>query len=216
MDAKDYQQGSSRLSLLRRKESESRAAFCAYWASQHAALAVKLPGLERYYQNQVVETLWSSRGDPIYAVDGLPELYFGPGANGSEKETEQVVNQLIQDEPKFMSGLTGLNVENFSHRQAAEKVIVMGAVHPGPLPAEARGDLDKLAAADLISVVRTWARPTLWSEPKPPASFAVLWFAERGAAKRAFGRESPKAFQRWLARFETAEAILVNEHRVVG
>lgn len=91
-----------RITYLTKRSELSAAHFSAHWSTLHAAIAVNLPGIESYRQNHVV-----GRKESAYDIDGIVELWFANDDVVSAGIDSDVAEQLIEDEPRFLSGLVG-------------------------------------------------------------------------------------------------------------
>lgn len=96
-----------RSGLIRRKPDWSTEDFRRYWREHHGALAAKLPGLRRYEQNHVVDSV--QRGI-AYArgpeqLDGFSMLWFDSEAAMRDAIATEVGRALVADENHFIGGL---------------------------------------------------------------------------------------------------------------
>lgn len=91
-----------RITYLTKRSDLSAEQFSAHWSTSHAAIAVNLPGIESYRQNHVV-----GGGSSVYNVDGIVELWFANDDVVAAGIDSEVANLLVEDEPRFLSGLVG-------------------------------------------------------------------------------------------------------------
>jgi uncharacterized protein (TIGR02118 family) len=182
-----------RITLLKRKNDMPFADFRKHWAGPHARIARHFPGLVRYNQNHVLAA--SKRAGQDQAIDGIVELWFRDEAAIAEAATSDVTRNLIVDEPRFLSGLTGLGMGKAAlYEGSVHKVFVLGrperqnasnvttvedcrselAAQPGHLVSgyDVTGDIMR--------------RETIWSEPEPPAWIIHAAFDTQEQARSAF------------------------------
>jgi uncharacterized protein (TIGR02118 family) len=96
-----------RITYLEARPDKSREAFRAHWSTTHADIARGLPGVTAYRQNHVLETVLEPGAGRGYRVDGIVELWFADDDVAHAGLDSEVVDRLIVDELKFLSGLTG-------------------------------------------------------------------------------------------------------------
>ncbi|MDC5696515.1 EthD family reductase [Intrasporangium calvum] len=100
-----------RITYLEKKDGLSRQAFQQHWRTVHADIARQLPGVVSYRQNHVISTHLVPVDDLAYPVDGIVELWFTDDAAAGAGFGSRVADLLIEDEPKFLSGLVGAAVD---------------------------------------------------------------------------------------------------------
>jgi uncharacterized protein (TIGR02118 family) len=184
-----------RITLLKRKREMTPADFRAHWAGPHAAIARNLPGLVRYNQNHVLAASVTGP-DGEWPVHGFVELWFRDRASVVEAAGSSVTRDLVIDEPNFLDGLTGLDVDaSPSHGASAQKVFVIGkpvADSAGPHTSGAdlllgisrlEGFIDGHADHAIGDIMR---RDHLWSEPEPPQFIIWTTFSSPDTARLAF------------------------------
>jgi len=96
-----------RITYLTKRSDLSAEQFSAHWSTSHAAIAVNLPGIESYRQNHVV-----GGGSSVYNVDGIVELWFANDEVVTAGIDSEVADLLVEDEPRFLSGLVGGAVDS--------------------------------------------------------------------------------------------------------
>ena len=95
------------VSLFRRRPGMAVEAFQEYWATTHADIVRRIPGLRRYVQSR---TLLSSYKKREPAVDGVAELWFDDGeALRSLVDCDEVVAALA-DHPLFIDMVSRLEI----------------------------------------------------------------------------------------------------------
>ncbi|WP_244193848.1 EthD family reductase [Bordetella genomosp. 12] len=99
-----------RIGLLKRRPDMTMEAFHAHWLDVHAALCLKLPGLEKYAVNFVVR----DADDPL-GFDGFSELWFKDEAALQAAFDSTEGTSLLADLPNFMSEIRPLVV--IEHRK---------------------------------------------------------------------------------------------------
>ncbi|AMD47150.1 EthD family reductase [Bordetella holmesii] len=99
----DNTQYVKRIGLLKRRPDMTMEAFHAHWLNVHAALCVKLPGLERYAVNLIVQ----DAEDPL-GFDGFSELWFKDEAALKAAFDSPEGKTLLADLPNFMSEIRPL------------------------------------------------------------------------------------------------------------
>ncbi|NQD42771.1 EthD family reductase [Glutamicibacter halophytocola] len=81
--------------------------FSEHWAGPHARIAKELPGLACYLQNHIKQVAGTGAEADEFQIDGIVELWFRePGAFSAASQS-QLADRLVEDEQKFLSGLTG-------------------------------------------------------------------------------------------------------------
>src|SRR6202789_1691919 len=71
------------ISLMRRQDSVSLTKFRRHWLDVHGPLVCAFPGLRRYVQCHVVDSLAANEAGLTMRVDGFPILYFDSDADRS-------------------------------------------------------------------------------------------------------------------------------------
>lgn len=126
-----------RITYLTKRTDISLSDFRAHWSTSHAAIAMGLPGVEAYRQNHIV-----APESPRYGFDGIVELWFRDEEVVAAGIESDVADRLIEDEPRFLSGLVG------------------GAVRSGAPSPSRRGKvwvLGRWASGEAESKVDAWA-----------------------------------------------------------
>ncbi|MEV4734751.1 EthD domain-containing protein [Saccharopolyspora sp. NPDC049426] len=101
-----------RITYLWRRGDLAVDEFRAHWRAPHGPIAAKYRGLVAYNQNDVMARPWAVEG-ACSAPDGVVELWFADEV--PEPGVDHVVGpQLMQDEPNFMSGFTGYELQSDS------------------------------------------------------------------------------------------------------
>lgn len=200
-----------RMTLLRQRSDISRDAFRKHWAEPHADIARGFPALAAYNQNRVERSLWSF-GPIKLQVDGIVELWFESHEGMIEAGKSDTTRQLIEDEPRFMSGITGLMATptrtNGGSKGSIKAILLGRADDPEAAVSEAsrRSDL----AFEGNTLTPAFTRPALWSEPSPPNVALVLNLQ----ADRV--EEQSAALKRTVENiFSSAELFLVDELVIV-
>ncbi len=175
---------SRRMTLLRRRPSVPPQAFGAHWAGPHAEIARVYPGLVKYTQNHVEQRIDPAPTD-AFECDGMAELWF-PGQSAMRAAlTSPVTNALIEDEQRFLDGVTGMLLDeaDLDDGRGGVKIIVLGRTRAGAtVDATAPTQATHGSTARVVS---TWSRPALWSIPEPPDTVLVARFADAPAAHAA-------------------------------
>lgn len=141
---------SKRITYLGRRADRSAAAFSAHWAGPHSAIARDLPGVAAYRQHHVV--VGERR---IHGVDGIVELWFDSDADAAAGYGSAVADRLVDDEPRFLSALTGGPVDHAAERPTPAVASVW-------LLADAEGasELTTLTSHEALRAARTCERNT--------------------------------------------------------
>ncbi len=115
-----------RITYLEKREDLSQTDFGQHWAGPHAEIARDLPGVACYLQNHVQRRI-SLSDEPAYRVDGIVELWFVSHEVVSAASDSLVADRLVEDEVKFLSGLTGGPViAHLPHDPWPYKIWVLG------------------------------------------------------------------------------------------
>lgn len=96
-----------RITYLARRVDLTQDQFSAHWSTTHADIARDFPGLVAYLQNHVLEREQVNGGFASFAVDGIVELWFEDADAAGVGFGSELADQLIEDEKRFLSGLTG-------------------------------------------------------------------------------------------------------------
>jgi hypothetical protein len=99
-----------RITYLQRRPDLPAEQFSRHWQTPHAEIAVDLPGVVGYWQNHVLTTLPPAAAAGGFTVDGIVELWFTTADIAQSGTTSATSDRLIEDEPRFLSGLTGAPV----------------------------------------------------------------------------------------------------------
>ncbi len=158
-----------RVTLLRQRPDISRAAFRKHWAEPHADIARGFPALAAYNQNRVDKAVWSF-GPTTWNVDGIVELWFESHEGMVEAGKSDTTRKLVEDEPRFMSGITGLMAAPTFLRDGVEdgvKMILLGQ-SPDTESTISTSARRSPFTTEGNTLTPAFTRPTLWSEPTPP------------------------------------------------
>jgi len=113
--------------LIRRRADLSFARFDEHWATTHADIVRRYPGIEEYVQNPVVTHATVSDGHvdiESRSLDGIAELWFADGA--PPPGVRPVLDELIADEARFLAHLTGFATAGADGYDPEAKVWVIG------------------------------------------------------------------------------------------
>jgi uncharacterized protein (TIGR02118 family) len=199
-----------RMTLLRRRPDISREAFSAQWAGPHAVIAKAYRGLAKYTQNHVVERLDDAPRD-TFGADGMAELWFENAGALTAALGSDVADRLIEDEPRFLDGVTGMILDeaDLDDGTGGIKVIVLGRRRPGARVVAAPPEAATYNSAAGVS--STYGREKLWSVPVPPDTVLVARFADLAAAREVIAQRAWPA----MLGFDAWHAYHVREVRVV-
>src|SRR5699024_12424480 len=76
----------------------------------HAEIAVDLPGAVGYRQNHALPRAAADIDPQQFRIDGIVELWFTSADVAQAGIGSAVTERLIEDEPRFLSGLSGAAV----------------------------------------------------------------------------------------------------------
>lgn len=211
-----------RITLLRRKDGLSDQDFRKHWAEPHAEIAKGFQGLVRYNQNRVDEICWQT-GDIAFDMHGIVELWFTSQDAVARNAASDTTRALIEDEPKFLSGLTALSVGeswiNTPTDICAKYMIFAVSDDPGALVAAVDAALPRNGenapaeyAVDPLSL--SFTREALATEPVPPNVAITVW-ARKGTSKTLVRDENAILRQVFAKHSRGATAYLVDELRIV-
>lgn len=213
-----------RLTLLRRRPDLTVADFRRHWAEPHAAIARGFTGLVKYNQNRVDEVCYQS-GRTAFQVDGIVELWFTSQAAVDANRTSATTAALVEDEPRFLSGLTALSAGEAWATEGSDGARKFMALATAEDPRRLRRNLCSLLRAGLDrddlcnfaieQLSPAFTREVLWSEPEPPNLVVTLWTNDEAAADRYILAED--AVLRTFLDRETAASVLyaVDELQIV-
>lgn len=199
-----------RITLIRRKSDLSAAEFRQHWSGSHAEIARHLPGLLRYNQNHVVRSS-VSESDTAWPVHGFVELWFRDERAIIEAASSETTRKLIEDEPRFLSCLTGLIMEGGGqYNEAPYKLFAINrtATPSSVHESDILNDITKPTFAELARTSTVMKREGLASESCPPEFVFVAGFPSMVAATRAFDIGS-KAFKGGALEFYLTEELRV-------
>jgi uncharacterized protein (TIGR02118 family) len=94
------------MTLLRRKPGATSKEFQRHWRDIHGALVVKLPHIQRYVQNFVLESI------PKSEIEGIVELTFANKQDFAEAFASPGGKALPPDEVNFLSGKVACDGES--------------------------------------------------------------------------------------------------------
>lgn len=213
-----------RVTLLRRREDLTEQAFRAHWAEPHAAIARGFEGLLRYNQNRIDAVCWQT-GPVRFEVGGIVKLWFKSPDAVERNAVSGTMEALIEDEPRFLSGLTALAAgESWISQSAScgiKYMILAQAADPERLLAaveRARPEGGADCASPCVYLDRlapSFTREALWSEPQPPDAAITVWCDDADVAG-AFVDGPASRLEQVLAREAgSAAAYRIDELRIV-
>lgn len=164
-----------RVTYLARRADLTRSQFGTHWRTTHADIARGFPGLVCYLQNHVLERRQVGDGFASFAVEGVVELWFEDAQAAGVGFGSDLADRLIEDELRFLSGLTGsavvpgpptppwpFKVWLLGASRSATAVDAVGSawneLEPGA-PVLERETLDRMA--ELPAVAQCWGFETL-------------------------------------------------------
>lgn len=178
-----------RMSVLVRREGDSRAYFAEKWLA-HAAFISGLPGVRGYLQNHVVEEF---PGAAPLRVDGVVELRFDSPAAMAEAFKSPAAKLMAADEPGFLGHGSGYALKTdgaLSAAEAGDKLIV-ALTDAAPEAALAYADAlarDTGAALVKDDVADLIAKPNM--APPQPVQYFLHLFCGGAEAASAAGKQA--------------------------
>ena len=106
-----------RMTLLRRRDEQSTDAFQRHWSQVHSTFVLRLPGIRRYVQNDIVNA------PAGVAYNGIVELWFDDEADLRAAFASAAGRALPADEANFIDGKVVCDVE--------EHVLIDQSIRPG-------------------------------------------------------------------------------------
>lgn len=96
-----------RIGILRKKEVLTTEAFRKHWIEVHGPMAAKIPGLRRYQQNHVVDSVQLGVNYPRspQIIDGFSQLWFDDLSSMQSSITPDITKMLAEDEDRFIGNL---------------------------------------------------------------------------------------------------------------
>ena len=174
------------ISLMRRRPGISQAAFGKHWRDIHGPLVCAMPGLRRYQQAHVTETL----SDPasVLAVDGFAQLFFESVAARAVAYASPELAACDRDSPLFIGQVTRAitEISDLGAGRTAHKLMLL--LPPGePLSESAIAALPRLAGGQFHAVREQGAAPnSVVAELHIPLrAIAELWFTSDAALRAA-------------------------------
>jgi uncharacterized protein (TIGR02118 family) len=112
-----------RLVFLQRKSAVSTEAFARHWREVHGRIAARIPGLRAYHQYDPIARDGEAFTMPggVLTVDGIALLVFDDLPAITAAFIPPIVDALVEDEQKFVSGLSiATTVANIVDRASAK------------------------------------------------------------------------------------------------
>ncbi|WP_166969748.1 EthD domain-containing protein [Brevibacterium atlanticum] len=214
-----------RITYLEKLPELTTEQFSDHWSTTHAGIAKDLPGLACYLQNHVEEHLADVNAGDAYRVDGIVELWFDEADVVHAASDSPVGDRLIEDEKRFLAGLTGGPVLGGApHPPWPFKVWVLGLSAEGADPRFAGSWLSDAAqqfpdaigseANRLDSNPQLLRREALRSEPKIPDVALTLGFASWELANVAAQNLTAQS-ERLTAAMENIHVYVAAERQIV-
>lgn len=185
-----------RITYLEKHSELSLDQFFAHWATTHADIARELPGVTCYLQNHVHSHSPTVEAGESFRIDGIVELWFDSPEVGGASHDSAVAERLIDDELRFLSGLTGGPVEGGEpqeHRPFKVWVLGLGSLQSDlseaaawldstaeGMPGEIGRECNRLAENPQLLL-----RDSLRHEPRIPDVALALGFATAEEAEFA-------------------------------
>lgn len=201
------------VAFFKRKPGVSVEDFDRHWATQHAALVRRLPGLRRYVQNPTLESGYRRR-EPVY--DGVAEAWFDDGEALRVSGRSDEYAAVKADEAHFIDGAS------LGSLITDEKVVVDGLEEPLAVKLIAflnrRSDLDVAAfqsywrdrhgplAAKVPGIeryVQCHVSPGIYRAGREPIydGVPISWFADADALRASGSTPEYEAVRRDEANF---------------
>ena len=211
-----------RITYLERRHDLTAGQFREHWATTHAEIAKDLPRVLSYRQNHVVQSESPSGEDQPFLVDGIVELWFEDEAAAGAGFGSEVADRLIEDEKKFMAGLTGVAMHAGPPTPEHPYKVWLLAMAADESTREqvegwAAGVGERLGAAIAVDRAVEGApilqREALRREAELPDYAIVLMCDERDAAQRALTDLGIVASESGL--FRRSQVFLAEELRII-
>ena len=180
-----------RIAILERRDDVSFDEFDEHWATPHAEIISKLPGLQEYVQNSVLDR-WKA-GDASGA-DGIVEVWFDDDVVTSPEQHTSMTQQ--DDEVRFIRTLTAITVTDRRSYSSEDKVWILSPVALTGIPGLPLPDDAIVCGPEPDAVLME--RPRLLRDAAPPSTVMILPVARHGVrrpvrcrrrgARRAAGR----------------------------
>lgn len=213
-----------RMAMMARRPADDMTTFNHYWLHTHGALVRESPGVLRYQQNPVLETLHCAGARLLpYRLDGLVELWFRNEDEMHACFASPGGRQLPDDEERFLSMITRHDVWPAAQPHGEFKLLLAASgarsgARLASLAGRLTAALDQPAATIVHNAVRgILSRPNLPAEDVPADAFVqILLDGDEAQARAALRR---LAVDRELRRaghgFDRLGAYLLQERRVV-
>lgn len=219
-----------RITYLERRHDLTEAQFREHWSTTHADIARGLPRVLSYRQNHMVEHAPPVDGQMPYLVDGIVELWFLDEDAAGAGFGSEVADRLIEDEKRFMSGLTGSAVHSGGPTPDwAHKLWLLARI-AGETPDGAAvgggGAIERWATEQCVvsgasGVAVNWLdesapvleREALRKEPQLPQLAIVLGFERAEAAQNQL--QVLSKFAQSLPFLERAQVFRAEELRII-
>lgn len=226
-----------RSGLIRKKPGWSSEEFRRYWREHHGALAARLPGLQRYEQNHVIDSLQRGFTYPRgpEQLDGFSMLWFESGEAMRKALQTDAGQALVADEDHFIGDLRIVTIDQVeviapvTDRPVIKRMSLLrrcADVSPAEFRHEWREEHARLVRR--VDGVRGYRQNLIVGRQAPKGTeveydklpidgIVELWFDDAGSLDRAFS--SPRGVtlmthaREFIAEITT---FLVERHVVVG
>jgi uncharacterized protein (TIGR02118 family) len=174
-----------RMGLLTRKPGTTAEQFRRHWREMHGPLAAQMPGLRRYHQNHIVDSVQSeancASGD--WHLDGISELWFDDPAAMRAAVTSDAYRAVAADEPNCMVGTKVI---------VAEQNVVVPASFEGVRSfAKCMSILTRAPDVDGEAFRRAWCEAHAALEARLPG---LVGYTQNAVMERAAGGQ-PATFE---------------------
>jgi uncharacterized protein (TIGR02118 family) len=93
------------ISLMRRQDAIGLTGFRRHWLDVHGPLVCAFPGLRRYVQCHVIDSLASNEAGLTMRIDGIPILYFDNDADRSRAHASAEMAACNVDSRQFVGAV---------------------------------------------------------------------------------------------------------------
>jgi uncharacterized protein (TIGR02118 family) len=127
------------ISLMRRQDTIDLSRFRRHWLDLHGPLVCAFPGLRRYVQCHVIDSLAANEAGLMMRIDGFPILYFDSDADRSRAHGSPEMTACNVDSRQFVGAVSRViadvagDLRSNQGRFSLIEIWPEGAI-PGPEP----------------------------------------------------------------------------------
>jgi uncharacterized protein (TIGR02118 family) len=122
------------ISLMRRQDTISLTRFRRHWLDVHGPLVCAFPGLRRYVQCHVIDSLASSEAGLSMRIDGFPILYFDNDSDRSRAHGSPEMAACNVDSRQFVGAVSRVVADVSGDLRSNHGRFSLIEIWPGDVP----------------------------------------------------------------------------------